>query len=176
MKLTGYQLREALRRWELRRKAAEAQFRECIWVFPGEEKIHPREAGGELALCEDACAVIQEAQQRYNMIVPLGNPPLKSLAYGVKAIGGYGRLEKLWRDTAVEHKDRYEQRESRQRTADSVHAVRQISVRDALKIAHKAAETAGNIRAAIGSANNTVVESDRLNLTEEDCATFFGTE
>ena len=172
MRVTGYQLRETLRRWELRRKATEAEFRDSIYGFADESKSLPISVGGNLARCEKACARLQEVQQRYNQVVVMTGS--ESLAYCVKAIGGLGRLEKLWRDAAIEQKDRFDRREARQRLADSEYAVRRISTQAALALADKAATEAGAMRAAIAKANNTEIEIQQLGITEADYQELFG--
>jgi hypothetical protein len=172
MQVTGYQLREALRRWELRRKAAEAQFRDSIYAFKDDEKTLPVRASDELALCEDACAILQVTQQRYNQLVFVGDSPRRSLAYCVKTIGAMGRHEKLWREATIDQKDRYERRESRQRNADAEYATRQVTVKIALDMADKFSILAAKMRAGIAVANGEAISIERLDLTEADYTTF----
>jgi len=40
---TGYQIREAINRWSLRKTTIYKQFNESIWAFAGEEKQKPQE-------------------------------------------------------------------------------------------------------------------------------------
>lgn len=108
MQVTGYKLREALRRWQLRRETAAVQFPETLKVFPGEEKAKPEEMAAIVEKAERAIAALQTAQLRYNGAV---NVPYKGseipLITAIKLCGALGRVEKLWRLAATGKRDKY---------------------------------------------------------------------
>lgn len=105
MKITGYKLREALRRWQLRRDTAGAQFGDTLTAFPGEEKLHPDDVAKALIAAEAAIAQLQVAQVEYNSRVYTSLPADRdghqmNLLECVKIVGGLQRVQKLWKDAA----------------------------------------------------------------------------
>jgi len=43
MQISGYQIREAIKRWELRRSTSDSQWQDSFFKFKDENKIHPEE-------------------------------------------------------------------------------------------------------------------------------------
>jgi hypothetical protein len=104
MEVTGYKLREALRRQTLRRETASSQFNDSLKKFPDEEKATPDDVIKKVRSAEEAIATLQVAQTRYNLAVRVevpGSRVQKTLLECIKRIGGLGRIEKTWRSAAT---------------------------------------------------------------------------
>ena len=104
MEVTGFKLREALRRQTLRRETASSQFNNSLKKFPGEEKPTPDEVIRKVRAAEEAIATLQVFQTRYNLAVRVevpGTKGQKTLLECIKRIGGLGRIEKTWRSAAT---------------------------------------------------------------------------
>lgn len=163
---TGYQIREAIRRWELRRNTAASQFSDSLKVFPGETKRGPVDVAEDLTRCEDNIVLLQCAQALYNEIVTVNIQGTEyPLGYAVKRIGSAGRMEKMWRDASTgSKKERYSTYGDDVRKADEIRAVATISQEDAMNLADKAAKFAGDIRSSMNVANNTPVPLAQLDV------------
>lgn len=71
MQVNGYQVREALKRWNLRRDTLSKQIEGAAWAFPGETK-EPAVFGNvldRLVEAEGAVATLEDLQQSYNQKV-----------------------------------------------------------------------------------------------------------
>jgi hypothetical protein len=163
MKVTGYQIREAIRKHELSRDTAAKLFKKSQHVFEGdEEKAHPKDIMNAFTGAELAVVSLQEAQQRYNLAVTVDVQGEKmTLCSAVKRLGGAGRVEKMWRDAVCEKEDRYGYND-RERQEGTIVAKRVVPHRDAIEAANKAAGFAGALRAAVAMGNSTVVEVEDL--------------
>lgn len=159
MKVTGYQLREALRQHTSRRHLADSTFKESLWHFPGDEIVKPAELAEQYENADKAIAHLQSAQQEFNLkteIKVMGQS--MSLAEGIKRVGGAGRLEKMWQTAAGDTgRDRYSYRE-RTRKADEVSSVRSIPVKECAANAERASRFASALRSAIAQANSRTME------------------
>jgi hypothetical protein len=165
MKVTGFLLREALRRWELRRDTAASQFESSLMRFPDEDKPAPDSLATAFVDAEHAISCLQVAQARYNLLVTIEvMGAVMPLCQGVKRLGGAGRLDKLWRSAVGEKKDRYGMRDEHTRRADETRAVRVMSIPDAMVRANRAAVFAGALRAAIAKGNGTEIPTSDLLL------------
>jgi hypothetical protein len=165
--VNGYQLREAIRKWELRRVTLANQFTDVLTAYPNEKKPKPEAVAEDLLVAENAVAQLQTAQQEYNLAVTVDVQGTKmTLAHAVKLIGGAGRISKLWGTAAGRgKKDRdFGYRSDGERDPTKVYKERQISVEDATKRAEAADRYAGAIRSAISTGNATSVN---LNLKPE---------
>lgn len=169
MTVTGYQLREALRKWVQRQDMAKKVFENSKFAFAGEHKditaaaSHFFKAGVNVAL-------LQAAQQAYNQLVPLDSPYLRmtlgindlTLAIGVKLIGHAGCFEKAWRNVVSgPTKKPFYGDDDRRRSKDDEFAQPTIGDNEALAHAEKAGSIAAQLRAAIATANGTSID---LNL------------
>jgi hypothetical protein len=163
MQVTGYALREAIRRQQLRRDTIAAQFSDTLYVFEGEEKQSPDEVAAALMKAERTVAALQRAQDEYNLHVKVTGKLIgeMTLCTAVKLVGGTGRLEKMWRTAAVPKQDCYDT-ERMVRNKDDVRARSTMNVRDLTDRAAKAASYAGALRAAIAEANSTKIEIEGL--------------
>jgi hypothetical protein len=164
MKVTGIQLREAIKRWNLRKDAAAAQFSESLWQFEDDKGCtSPVDLMNTFQAAESAIARLQVAQTRYNLAIRVTvQGDEMTLCEAVKRVGGAGRAQKMWRTTAVDKgRDRYSYREMTRKT-DEVRAQRQVSVKDALTEASKTAVLAGQFRNVIAVGNTETVEIEDL--------------
>jgi len=155
--VNGFQIKEALKRWELRRRTADQQFQDSIRVFEGDERPSPQDVIGAYKLADESYAKLQELQQWYNQQVTcsvLGGK--HTLSYCVKVVGGLGRTEKLWRDACTEKRDRW-YREELSRSKDQEYAKRTVSIEEAIQFAEEAAKQASEVRAAIAVGNATAI-------------------
>lgn len=110
MKITGYRIREAIKRWQLRRDTASAQFEDSIHAFEGEAKPSPLELMRTVARADSAIVQLQVAQNRFNLAVIVsvdGIGEQLTLLEAIKAVGGVTRLEKAWRGQSVPKRDRH---------------------------------------------------------------------
>ena len=158
MKVNGYRLREALRRHQLIRETAAAQFTPSLIVFPGEKKQSPFDIAGAVERAELAIAAIQTAQSQYNASVPLLiGGEARSLTSAIKRLGALQRVEKLWRVAATGKKDKYAHYRSDspdRKKADEVIAERAVSPEEAMMAAEIVAKELGALREAIATAND----------------------
>lgn len=159
MKVTGYQLRAAIKRREVTLQVAIRTFEDSLFVFPGEQR-DPVGAINEVLRIEKEIARLQTLQARYNLDVALPRVDGLTLAEAVKFVGGAGRIEKLWR-SALPKKDRYAL-DVRVRRAEDEQAVLAIDYRELVDRVDSAAKYAANLRGAIAAANNTEIDLDGL--------------
>lgn len=163
MKVTGYKLREAIRRFELQRDTTVNLFKDSLHVFDDESKADPISLMQKFRDAEFAVVTLQEAQQRYNLKVSIDVYGKKIfLAAGVKMLGGAGRAAKMWREAVSEKDDRHSYRSNLERSKDTIAAKRVVTYDIALKEANKADAYAGALRAAIATGNATEMEIEGL--------------
>ena len=165
MKTNGYQIREAIKRWELRRETASTQFAESLFAFPEERESRetPDDLMNVFLKAEQSIGQLQTAQTRYNLEVKVRSTSFDmTLCEAVKRIGGAGRAEKMWRTaTSDKGRDRYQSREM-SRSKDEIYAVRVLSVKETMKRAGDAAVFAGSLRAAIAEGNTRIIDIEGL--------------
>ena len=163
MLVTGYTLRESIRRWQLQRDAAQATFKDAFTRFKDEEKTSPDKVAEMFFTAEQAIARLQAAQAEYNTKVqvhPTGMSPM-SLAEAVKLVGGAARMEKMWRSIVAPERDRYSLRAEvaiATRKTDEERQVWTMAGDVVTQRAMKASAVSGALRAAIAEANTTKVE------------------
>jgi len=162
MKITGYKFQHALREAEHEHEILGALFGESLMAFDGEEK-DPQKIMEQYAANEEKIVRLQVAQAQYNgtvTVVVLGHSV--PLSYAVKAVGGAGRMEKMWRSAAKgPQKDRWE-RTSLTRNVDEIRALPTIDPSTATGMAKKAARYASALREAIQVGNATEIDIPEL--------------
>lgn len=163
MKATGYEIKEAIRKWELRRDGALHAFEDSLSKFENETKEHPDVLSARFLEAETTIAILQTAQVMYNLNVSVAVLDYSmTLCQAVKQVGGAGRHEKLWKIVAVgRKKSKYEIASNPTkvtRSKEEEQAVQVVTPTEAIKRAAKASEWAGALRAAIAEGNSTVVE------------------
>jgi hypothetical protein len=174
-KINGYQIREGIKRWILQRDAAANAFKDSIFTFPDEEKDGPDKVMKDFDKADHNLARFEEIQQLYNHTVMCSVQGKETtLALCVKLVGGAGRREKMWRESAVGKKDRYSYRdEARERDTTKEYAKRTMSVKDCSDQSQAAAKYASAIRNAIARGNSTEVECQALGLQFEEYKELF---
>ncbi len=166
MKINGFLIREAIRRWDLRRDAAANVFKQSLFRFSGEVKTSPIEIEARFVRAESATASLQTSQSRYNLLVMVVVFDMEiTLSEAIKRIGGAGRLEKMWREAAAPKRDSYSyERDIMERELDKERAAPTLTENEIMDRAHKAAAYAGALRAAIAAGNGTLIEHSDINL------------
>jgi ribosomal protein S5 len=166
MQVTGYELRAAIRQWELRRDAAVAQFPGSLAIFDGERKDSPQAVTLAFLHAERMIATLQTAQARYNLGVMVSlDGGAFTLAEAVKRVGGVARMEKLWRAVVVPATDRYHDpaaASAAPRSTTHTYARATFTAAEAIATAEKLAREKGQIAQAIAEANATRLEVDDL--------------
>lgn len=163
MKITGYQLREALRHWRSVLEGLAIDLKGSLYYFDIKEKIDPLIIAEDYKTAEDAVSRIEEAQQRYNLRINLtiADEP-QTLTYAIKALGMAGRYAAIWKAVASDKQSKrgWDDSYDRVRNKDDVHAKRTISKETASKMRTAANRYAADIRQAIALANASNIEID----------------
>lgn len=168
MKVTGYKLREALRRWQLRRETAAGQFGDTLKAFPGENKLPPQSVANLVTRAEETIAVLQSEQTVYNTRVSVTvNGVRHSLLHAIKLVGAYGRIEKMWRGN-IGKKDKYQfyrHDDPNRRKADEIVARPTMTPDEIAKEAANVGTLLAVLREAIAVANATELEHENLDAS-----------
>lgn len=174
MLVSGYMLRQGIKLWEGRRDMAAKQFAGTLKRYPSETgKATPEAIETIFRKAEQNIATLQTAQAQYNLRVRvevLGAS--MTLAEAVKRIGGFGRLEKIWRDAAAPKEDRYAYREDT-RESGKEYAVATVTPEEALKRAETYARSKAELTRVIAEGNGTRVEARELDALKELDASLF---
>lgn len=166
MKVTGYQLREARKQWELRRDTSARAFNGALKKFEDETKDTPREIVEQFLTAERAIASLEVAQMQYNLAVHVDVDGKKiTLAEAVKLIGGEARAEKMWRTASGPVPERYGYQNSDERDPTKLIAKSTITAKEATSLASSSAKRAGAYRAAIAVGNAREVEIEGLDTS-----------
>lgn len=162
MLVTGYALREAIKQWELRKDAANRVFEDSLKVFPGEDKPHPSKLIEQYLAAEVAIAQLQTAQAQYNLMNTFDFEGRKiTLCEAVKSLGGYGRVEKLWRTAAGGgKKDRYGSSSNDERDPEKIYSVQVVTPSMGVEQSSLAARRASTLRAGIATSNAVMAAID----------------
>lgn len=165
MQVNGFQIREAIKHWTLKREMAVKVFNDSGFAFAGEIKISPRDAAENVRAFDEAVAKLESFQQTFNSRIKVTFEG-KSLwlAQAVKMIAGIGRLENLWKTYASKGLGGNDSRRSYGETPSTVrkegetHAERVLPLNECVDQAAKFAKQQAALRALISSANGTQVE------------------
>lgn len=154
MLVTGYQLREAIRKWSVRRDTYKNQFSDSLNIFEGEAKPNPLDVMDSFKKAEEIITVLQVLQEVYNhsvTVYPTGSKDSMSLAKAIKLVGGAGRIHAMWKASLPGKPDRYGSSNTR-RTDEEV-AKPAVSTSVMLQLTEEAANWAASLRIAIASGN-----------------------
>jgi hypothetical protein len=158
MEVTGYQIREALNRYEARAKTAEQQFKDTLFAFEGDRNtISPKSVVTNYSEAQEAICALQVLRAKFNLETQVSvsgySQPIP-LALAVKLIGPADRVAKMWREaTTYNGRDRWSMGSTLSRDKDSEYAQRTISVEEATKLADVASSNATALRSAIAEGN-----------------------
>jgi hypothetical protein len=160
MKVNGYRLKEAVRKWELRRETTQALFYDSLWKFEGQDSPNPTDLAKQIAEAENAIVKLQTAQLALNLQVKVEvHGKTLSLCEVVKSCGGADRIEQLWR-TAAKPQVRGYGESAISRDKDKTYAQRAISPKEAVDNATKAAGYAAALKTAVSKGNGIEVEAE----------------
>jgi hypothetical protein len=177
LKVTGYQIREALRRIESERKIAIEQSKDSLWHFKGEEGNTFEEVMNAYQQADYQISVLQVLQQYYNQTVLVDlRGSILPLALLVKMVGSWGRLEKMWREACSNKRGSYYEPE-KQRDPTMIYASRTVPVKTAMLKANEASSLLTHIRQEIAKANATTLEITAVTfkwITTEELALILG--
>jgi hypothetical protein len=163
MKVTGYQLREAIKQQTLKRDSLASSFNGTLKVFPEDKKESPNDVMNDFLAAELAVTKLQLAQMRYNLAVQVNVLGERiTLAEAIKRVGGPARAEKMWRSVNSPKRDSYYNRDDDEIDPNKIRAVSVITAKESLKLAQGAAKHAGAFRAAIATGNAVEVEIEDL--------------
>lgn len=164
-KVTGYGLKEIVKKLERRRDTAKSQFEEALYYFEGEtaSEVAQKNAQGLAKKYEDLerqIAQVQTLQAEYNAGISITVQGQKyTLSHAIKLLGGAERIEKLWQKAAeIENSGSRYYSPDRVRVAGQEHAKRSISSNEAITESEKASTFVGALRAAVAVANSTEKE------------------
>jgi hypothetical protein len=156
--INGFQLREALKRWRIRRDVADKQFKDSLWGFADDkDRPKPEEIAANFSQADMAIARLQELQQQFNSKVTIDvQGRTFTLVLAIKLVGGAGRVENMWRSAATDtgRNERYGySRAEMTRKQDEEHAQRRYDQKEAIKFSDEAARYASALRAGIATGN-----------------------
>lgn len=164
MRVNGFQIREAIKQWNLKREMAVKVFNDAGFAFDGETKTHPVEAAEAVRHSDEAVARLETFQQQFNSVQGFEfNGKTISLAQAVKMIAGIGRLENLWKTYASkglggnDHHKSWGEPPSTVRKEGEIHAKRTLPLAECVANAAKYAKQQAALRALISSANGTQI-------------------
>lgn len=163
MQVTGYQLREAIKRATQRCEMARNVFKDSATGFDDEAK-DPIKAAIAFDERGTDVALLQALQQTYNQNVVLQGIKVRdmpvTLAVGVKLVGHAGAVEKEWRNMASAKRDRYSSDPATERDTSKIYARKLVTPAMAVARSEVAGAFAAQLRAAIAVANNTTLDMD----------------
>lgn len=164
MKVNGYKLREAIKKLHLQIEIHENQFNANTKTFAGEEKKSLEAVTKDWFAAEDKVCSLQEALNKYNLMVQVDVPGLGnlSLAKIIKLVGPASRIEKRWRQLAAPKKDRYSRYDDEPAVKEDgkEYAVKTYSTDEAMRMAIVWGDKAAALRGALSVANATMMDLD----------------
>ncbi len=166
MKTTGYQLREAITMWKLRKTTAEGQFTDSLAKFVDEVKDTPQAVVAIVVQAEGNIVRLQVAQMRYNLAVRVTPLDLgeMTLAEAIKLSGVVSRIEKIWAGASTASRNPYGYN-TRVRDPQQILAEVTITAKEVLEETSRATKRAGALRAAIGAGNTAEVDIEDLHAS-----------
>lgn len=163
MKITGYQLREAIKVWQLRKTAAEAAFTDSLTKFKDDNKEEPSVAADRVVEAETAIVRLQVAQMKYNLAVKVDVAGVGeiTLAEVIKLAGATSRIEKVWSGatSTLNMNARYSHGV---RDPNHDHAKAAVTPKEILERTSGLTKRAGALRAALGAGNTREVPIEDL--------------
>jgi hypothetical protein len=155
-KVTGYELREAIKTRQLKLSNLERDFSKSMFAFEDQKKEKPQELAKRIFLLERDIVRLQTAQAEYNLAATCVLPDgAISLAEAIKLQGVVGRLLNRWQ--AYQHQDLDgggEMMRVKRADVQEEHAKPQMSNKDVLDQVLKIEAQATAIKAAIAKANS----------------------
>lgn len=170
MKLTGYQLQQAIKSRQEDRDLLNGQFSGSLFKFEDEDKASPVSIADALTRAEAEIAQLQTAQGVYNTKVTITVDGQDiSLLQAIKQVGGANRLANLWKEVAKQsagalstgRRNRFDPYgHAAVRDKEQEYAKATVSAEEAIKLAKATSKKARDLRAAISAGNARQVELD----------------
>jgi len=168
MKITGHGLQQAIREKKALLEVLDTQLSESTKAFEGEDKEDPLFLSSRVLETERSLVKLQCAQDIYNeYVVGSCMGETVSLGFAIKHVGGIGRMEKFWRNTAAPKRERHVYREN-ERSKDTEYAKSKVTSEAALLEHTRYSKIASALRAFIAKANTTEVDVTLLKISPED--------
>lgn len=163
MKVTGYQLREALDEAKLVLSTTADQFESSLHAFEDEDKKSPEVVMESIRAAEDRVAELQALQEQYNQQVTVtADGQTMTLALAIKRRGYADRISALWKSAMtggeVDRRYRYMRDDPKKRSKDDEYAKPTITPDQATTLARQATRRTNALKTAIAKANLTEVE------------------
>lgn len=164
MKVTGYKLKEEIKKTNLTISMLENEFKNSKKKFEGEDKRSLDDITIDLFKAEEKVCKLQEATHRYNLKVadevkPFGKV---TLSFIIKIVGPISRIEKRWRQLAAPKRDRHRiyDDEYSVKDKDKEYAEKTYTQEQAGKQAHEWASRLAGVRSALALMNAQEIELD----------------
>jgi hypothetical protein len=168
MKLTGYQLQQAIKARQEDRDLLQGQFSGSLFKFEDEVKRDPVEIAQDLERAEREIAQLQAAQGVYNskVTITVAGQDI-SLLQAIKQVGGANRLANLWKQVAQQsagtlgggRRNRYDPfGHGAVRDKEQEYAKATVSAETAVEKAKESAKAARAMSAAISAGNAVEME------------------
>jgi hypothetical protein len=160
--VTGYKIRDAMARRQLRIESDMVAFPTTLTKFAGEEKESPQVVGARLLSEETLLAELQSAQVSYNngVVVRVAGKEM-TLTKAIKLLGGANRQLTLWRSvvgtaSSVARRRSYGYEDAMaptQRAKDTEYSVPTLSRAEARTELEKAMSLCNALKAAVAEGN-----------------------
>ena len=170
MKITGYQLQQAIKARQKTRDLLQGQFNGSLSKFEDEDKRSAIDIATDLERLEAEIAAIQTVQGVYNTKVMLTFEDSSiSLLQAVKQVGGLNRLANLWTGVAERcsgatsqgRRGRYDPYGHQSvRDKEQEYAKETVTAEQAIEAAEKASKKARTLRACISAGNAREIDLD----------------
>ena len=168
LKITGYQLQQAIKARQEDRDLLQGQFNGSLFKFEDEKKRDPVDIADDLAKAEREIAQLQAVQGVYNskVTITVGGQDV-SLLQAIKQVGGANRLATLWKNVATQtagtlssgRRNRYDPYGSGAiRDKEQEYAKATVSAEIAIEKAKTTSKAARAMRAAISAGNAKQVD------------------
>lgn len=162
IKVTGYRIREELKKTNLKIDMLESEFDDSKTGFKDDDKRSMDEITNDLFRAEEKACALQEANQLYNLNVKTNLSPFGevTLARIIKLVGPVSRIEKKWRRMAAPKKDRhhYYRDDHEVREADKEYSENRYTREEAGKQAETWAERLASLRSTLATLNAQEIE------------------
>ncbi|MEY2785859.1 MAG: hypothetical protein RL277_2071 [Planctomycetota bacterium] len=176
MKITGIQIREAVKHWTAQKLLLSKVFVDSGFSFPNENKQTPEEVAAQFEQASRCVAELESLQQAYNgahSFVLEGR--MLTLSEGVKLMAAYAQLVNMWTSYAqrglLDIERPYNTSDGLRRAATDVVAVRRRTTEEANQMAAVYSKKASRLRNAVAVANTSAWDISDEKLPLFTCVT-----
>lgn len=168
MKITGYQLQQAIKSRQEDRDLLSGQFNGSLFKFEDEDKRNPVDIAADLLKAEQEIAHLQSAQGVYNtkVVITVDGQDM-TLLQAIKRVGGANRMANIWKNVAQQtagtlatgRRNRYDPYGTHSvRDKEQEYAKATVDAETAIQKAKEASKAARELRAAISAGNAKEIE------------------